>query len=283
MRRFSCNGCGKCCTFENRLGPDVALEDMAALADKVILQGRLSFNLQGDAGAQAFIAAKNIAGPSERAAVLEHWRQGEETLGIPVPPNKVGVKAQIVMLPSLSGRCALLDEANRCQAYDVRPYACRMFPFSSWQPSQVAEASLTLSDCPTDDSQPVLTEQGRVVEPGYQADWARQDQIDASRRGLNQFVVRHPMFVRHGIGMIQAARGGAGQSFINLLMFIDAAVQKGVLAAAKIPDVLAAQASLIDARIAEAKARKLKSEKALNAELELYASAYRQVAAGLAR
>jgi Fe-S-cluster containining protein len=97
---FRCNGCGNCC---RDLRVTLTHRDLERLA----------------------------AGLSRPASSLIEWLAPDAVDMTGEPGSFVELREgrRLMVLGQRSGACHLLDPNQRCSAYELRPYDCRLFPF----------------------------------------------------------------------------------------------------------------------------------------------------------
>jgi len=97
---FRCNGCGNCC---RDLRVALTHRDLERLA----------------------------VGLSRPASSLVEWLAPDAVDMTGEPGSFVELREgrRLMVLAQRSGACHLLDPSQRCSAYELRPYDCRLFPF----------------------------------------------------------------------------------------------------------------------------------------------------------
>jgi Fe-S-cluster containining protein len=164
---FHCNGCGNCC---RSLRVAITHHDLERLA----------------------------SGLGRHPSSLIDWLAPDavDMTGEPGSFVELNVGRRLMVLAHHQGACQLLDESQRCRAYEHRPRDCRMFPFDLGRDDTGALVSidrLALEGCgeergkPADADELAASDERRWAELiDYQAQVARWNRTSRHRRRFRQ-------------------------------------------------------------------------------------------------
>lgn len=160
---FRCNGCGNCC---RALRVAITHHDLERLA----------------------------RGLGREPSSLVEWLEPDAVDMTGEPGTFVELRAgrRLMVLAHRGGACHLLDENQRCRAYDVRPRDCRQFPFDLGRDDSGAVVRvdrLELDGCGDEHGDPADVEELAESDAqrwselrDYQARVARYNRLSAHRR-----------------------------------------------------------------------------------------------------